>query len=103
MKLFRKFISKKDWETGIATIKIYTLVCVVLIVAVVALVTLTPSGPGQPTTAEIAFWRSVSPRQPAELELYLKTWPHGAFVSLAKLRLDELYEEAQQTPPGRHQ
>lgn len=102
MQLLQKFISQKDWETGIAYYKVTIVAFSLLGIVGLALAALALSRPPRPRH-EVAFWRSVSPSQPAELDLYLKTWPHGAFVSLAKLRLKELHEEAQYAPPGRHQ
>lgn len=88
MKLLQKFAYFwNELKTRELMSYIFLALSVALFLGVLALVAL---GPRQPTTAEVAFWRSVSPSQPAELELYLKTWPHGAFVSLAKLRLKEL-------------
>lgn len=105
MKLLQKFISQNDWETGIAYLKITKVVFSLLAIVTWTLLALDIWRSRQPPQPrhEIAFWRSVSPSQPAELQLYLKTWPHGAFVSLAKLRLKELHEETKQVAPGCHQ
>src|SRR5215469_11421850 len=41
--------------------------------------------------ADIAFWSSVSnSSDPAELRAYLHAFPHGQFVEIAKLKLQEL-------------
>ena len=50
--------------------------------------------------AEVAFWESVrNSREPAELLAYLKQFPEGAFVALARKRLSELgYRETTQQP-----
>jgi hypothetical protein len=40
---------------------------------------------------EIEFWKSVqNSKNPAELQAYLDTYPHGRFVALARLRIAQL-------------
>lgn len=54
-------------------------------------VALAPSSIPVSNASEIAFWDSIknSPN-PAELQAYVKQYPQGAFVSLAKARMDYL-------------
>jgi len=48
--------------------------------------------------ADIAFWSSVAnSRDPAELRAYLHAFPHGQFVEIAKIKLQEL-ENAPHAP-----
>ena len=98
MKLLQKFAYFwNDLKTWPLMPSIFLALASASLLGVVALVVLAP---GQPTYAEVAFWRSVNSSQRAELDLYLKTWPHGAFVSLANLRLDELREKAGTARPA---
>jgi len=53
----------------------------------------TPSQPGAAgaVTVELAFWNSIKDSNSKRLyEVYLERYPNGAFVSLAKLKLEEL-------------
>ena len=53
---------------------------------------------------EVAFWRSVSERQPEsakEYEFYLEEYPEGLFVKIARHRIEELAARAPDEPtPG---
>lgn len=45
---------------------------------------------------ELAFWRSIDVRSPAELRSYLNTYPGGHFVPIAKVRLAKAEAEMAQ-------
>ena len=54
-----------------------------------------PPAMAQSDSGEISFWESVrDSKSPAELEAYLKAYPHGKFSTLARIRLDKLKSES---------
>lgn len=62
-----------------------------------------PASAQSASSAEVTFWESIKDtRNPAELEAYLKTFPSGVFVPLARIRLQALSQagDAAQTKPA---
>ncbi|MEJ2378313.1 MAG: PDZ domain-containing protein, partial [Pseudolabrys sp.] len=54
----------------------------------------------QVKSPEVYFWESVrNSKDPAELEAYLKAYPHGQFAPLARIRLEKLKAGAALTKP----
>ncbi|MFO0997355.1 MAG: adenylate/guanylate cyclase domain-containing protein [Alphaproteobacteria bacterium] len=50
--------------------------------------------PGKPSEGEVSFWESVrNSSDPAELEAYIAKYPQGAFVTLARTRLDAIAQQ----------
>lgn len=57
-----------------------------------------PASALAPSAAEVSFWETVrNTRDPAELEAYLNAFPQGAFVPLARSRLQSLRPPQQVT------
>lgn len=64
--------------------------CIVCAFAAVPALAQQPQG----KSPEVAFWESVrDSRNPAEIEAYLKAYPNGRFVPLARIRLNKLKGE----------
>jgi len=64
--------------------------CIVLVLAAGPAVAQQPQG----KSPEVAFWESVRDSQdPVEIEAYLKAYPNGQFVPLARIRLNKLKGE----------
>ncbi len=54
-----------------------------------------------PSAFELAFWNSIKDSDnPGEFASYLKRYPRGAFVPLAKLRLEDLKKPPSRTTPA---